>query len=97
MLTPRRIPNEREAPIPIRYKDSLLLARYRADFVCAGSVLLELKAQSLLGAVDEAQVIHYLRATGLQVALLANFGERSLQVRRFVHTRPNGKFSVESA
>jgi len=83
-LADRRIPFTREAAIPIRFLGRVLRTVYRADFVCAGKVLLELKAQSAVGDVDAAQVIHYLRGANLPVGLLANFGEADLHLRRFV-------------
>ena len=80
----RGIPYEREAAIRVTYRDRPLRTRYRADFVCAGKVLVELKAQAAMGAVEKAQVIHYLKASGIPVAILANFGELSLALKRFV-------------
>lgn len=83
-LVDRHIAFQREAPIAIRFLGRPLRTVYRADFVCAGQVLLELKAQSDIGRVEEAQVIHYLKGSGLPVGLLANFGEPELRLRRFV-------------
>jgi GxxExxY protein len=83
-LGERSIAFEREAAIPVRFKHHILRTVYRADFVCGGQVLLELKAQDSVGPVEHAQIIHYLKASGLPVGLLANFGEESLVVRRFV-------------
>lgn len=80
----RKIPYAREAPIPIRFLGRLLPTVYRADFVCAGRVLVELKAQSSVSDVESAQVIHYHKGSNLPVALLANFGEESLFLRRYV-------------
>jgi hypothetical protein len=57
---------------------------HRADFVCHGKVLLELKALAAVGPVDDAQVLHYLKASGLPVRLPANFGEASLALPRMV-------------
>lgn len=56
---------------------------YCVDFVC-GQVLVEAKALSVLAPVHEAQVINYLRASGLKRGLLPNFGTASLQHRRLV-------------
>jgi GxxExxY protein len=80
----RSIPFERESEISITYKGEPLACKYRADFVCFGEVIVELKALSALTSVDEAQVLNYLKATGHRRALLINFGAPSLQTRRFV-------------
>ena len=80
----RSIPFERESEIPISYKGKLLSCNYRADFVCFGEVIVELKALSALTSVEEAQVLNYLKATGYQRALLINFGAPSLQTKRLV-------------
>jgi len=50
-------------------------------------VTVELKALSKLGGVEEAQIINYLKATGLEVGLLINFGAPSLEHKRFANTR----------
>lgn len=88
---------QRECPLKLMYKGMELRTRYRADFI-VGDVLVELKSQAALTGIDEAQVIHYLRATGLGVALLINFGSKSCEVRRFVggSLLDPGKVSVES-
>jgi len=80
----RSIPFERESEISITYKGEPLACKYRADFVCFGEVIVELKALSALTSVEEAQVLNYLKATGYQRALLINFGAPSLHTRRFV-------------
>lgn len=83
-LSLREIPYQREVLIPISYKGQRLEASYRADFVCFGELLVELKALSSLSGKEEAQVINYLKATGLKRALLLNFGTRSLEYKRLV-------------
>jgi GxxExxY protein len=80
----RNIPFQREVILPIHYKGRLIKSNYRADFVAFGSIIVELKALSALSGVDEAQVLHYLKATGHKVGLLLNFGSPSLEFRRFV-------------
>jgi GxxExxY protein len=81
------IPYEREIPLPILYRGAVLQANYRADFLCHGSVLVELKALQKLSGTEEAQVINYLKASGLEKALLINFGGPSLEHRRLVLNR----------
>ena len=83
-LTSRNIPFEREVCLPITYKGQLLKTAYCADFICFGSVVVELKALAHLSGTEESQVINYLKATGYQIGLLLNFGARSLQHRRLV-------------
>ncbi len=75
---------ERQKALAVYYK-GIVLGDYRADLVVESSVIVELKAQKILTAIDEAQLINYLKATNLKVGLLFNFGARSLQqVRRVV-------------
>jgi len=88
----RRIPFLREVKLPLAYKGEALETTYCADFICFGSVVVELKALSRMSGTEEAQVINYLKATGHQVGLLINFGARSLEHRRFVLSK-----SVKSA
>lgn len=56
---------------------------YVADMVVEDKIIVEIKAVSELNAVHEVQLVNYLKATGLQVGLLINFG-RSVQVKRRV-------------
>ena len=80
----RNIPFRAQCEIPVFYKGDKLSTTYRADFICFDSVILELKAIRQLIVIEEAQVLHYLKASGLRVALLLNFGAPSLQQKRFV-------------
>lgn len=93
-LTTRNIPFHAQCEVPVFYKGERLTATYRPDFICFDSVIVELKALRQLTAVEEAQVLNYLKASDLRVALLVNFGAASLQQRRFV-TGPHP--SVQSA
>lgn len=80
----RAVPFDRECEIPVYYKGNLLSVGYRADFICFGEVLVELKALSRLTRLHDAQVINYLLATRYPRGLLLNFGSPSLQYKRFV-------------
>jgi GxxExxY protein len=83
-LTLRGIPFSKEQSIPVSYKGAELDVTYRADFVCYGSVIVELKSIKALTATEESQVINYLKATGFKKALLFNFGTIQLEYRRLV-------------
>ena len=96
-LEAREIPFRREAELPVLYKGQRLACDYRADFVCFGSVIVELKAVSELLGAHVAQVINYLKATSLEVGLLVNFGAESLQYKRLVLSPHNLRESVQSA
>lgn len=75
------IPFEREVKLEVRYRDELV-GVYRADLLVAGVLILELKAVQTILPEHEVQVVNYLTATGLERALLLNFGARSLQVKK---------------
>jgi GxxExxY protein len=80
----RDIPVEREVSYTVRYKGQDLPTRYRADLVCFGSVIVEVKAMRAIGEVEMAQAMNYLRASGLKRALLLNFSGRKLAYKRVV-------------
>src|SRR5437016_3398710 len=83
-FTERAIQFGKEVPLPVTYKGRLLECGYRADFICFGEVLVELKGIRMLTHYDTAQVINYLKATGLKKALLLNFGSTSLEFERII-------------
>lgn len=80
----RRIPWAGEVGLAITYADVELRVRYRADFVCYGGIIVEVKALTRLGGQEHAQIINYLRAAHLRRGLLLNFGTRSLEYERFL-------------
>lgn len=80
----RNIPFEREKELPVFYRGKQLKTYYKADFVCFGTIIVELKALDRLSEHEESQIINYLKASGLQKALLLNFGAKSLQHKRMV-------------
>lgn len=79
------IPFLHEVPMPIWYRGALLRTVYRADFVCYRLFIVELKAQAGTSRADEAQVVNYLRASGLEVGLLLNFATPTLSIRRLTN------------
>ena len=78
------IPYEREKKLPINYRGKILKTYYQTDFICYSTVIVELKALQQLSGNEEAQVLNYLKASGLHRALLINFGTKSLQYKRLV-------------
>lgn len=80
----RQIPFRPEVELIITYKGIQLDCKYRADFICFDDVIVEIKAQSELTGIDQAQTLNYLKATGYRRALLLNFGAHSLQFERLV-------------
>ena len=80
----RQVPYRRELALPVMYRGQPLNAFYRADFVCFGNLLVELKTLPRLSNVEFAQVINYLKASGLRKALLLNFAADKLEYKRLV-------------
>lgn len=85
-----------ELAIPIQYKKRPLPLGYRADFVCFGEVLVEVKALDGLGPVEQAQVMNYLKGANLHRAVLLNFGTTSLQYRRIVRRLPKDRDPLQN-
>lgn len=75
------IPFEREFNMPIYYRDHHIGTR-RVDFLVEGLISVELKAVIKFEDVHYAQAINYLEAYNLEIGLLINFGERSLNFSR---------------
>ena len=84
-LLERGIPYKREVQYPIVYKGKPTGIAFRADLVCYGEVIVELKAMKQLTGTERAQTINYLRASGLKRALLLNFGTALLSIERFIN------------
>ena len=85
-LCDRKIPASAQKEMPISYKGHPLKKTYIADFVAYGKIIVELKALDKLTAREEAQVINYLKSSGLEVGILINFGAPGLEWKRIVLT-----------
>ena len=70
----RGIPFESQKELRLSYKGEVLNLTYKPDLVCYGTVIVELKAIKEIDDVHRAQVFNYLKATGLRLGLLVNFG-----------------------
>jgi GxxExxY protein len=75
---------EQQRPVQVRY-DGEIIGDYVADILVEGKVVVELKAVTFLDRIHRSQCVNYLRATGLPICLLLNFGQRRLEVRRIVY------------
>lgn len=78
------IPYQREKEYPVSYKNTILPHRFYADFVVYNKIILEVKGVS--GIADEfiAQALNYLKVSGNKLALIVNFGELKLNIRRII-------------
>jgi GxxExxY protein len=84
----QEIPFVPQRPLPLECKGTILRVRYEPDFLCFEQIILELKAVTQLTDEHRAQVQNYLKATGLQLGLLVNFGHYpKLEWERIVNTR----------
>jgi GxxExxY protein len=82
-LRKRGLSIESQKTFPVLYEGTVV-GDYKADLVVAGKVILECKAVAALDQVHEAQLVNYLKASGLHIGLLINFGRSKLQYRRLV-------------
>ena len=83
----------RECEMPIFYREREIGTR-RVDFFVEGKVMVELKAVTALEDVHLAQAINYLEAYDLETGLLINFGAKSLEFRRLVHSKKTSASNV---
>jgi len=84
-LAMRNIPFKEQVPLEILYKGQPISHRYVPDMVLFEKIIVELKSISALGANEEAQLLNYLKATGLRLGLLINFGSKGkLEWKRLI-------------
>lgn len=84
-----------QAPIAVHFR-GILVGEFKADLLVEERVIIELKAVSQLGVVHEVQLVNYLKATGIPVGLLFNFGPRPQFKRRVFdpHANPRSSASI---
>jgi len=83
-LSRQGIKFERQKAVNISYKGAVI-GEYRLDFVVEGKIVLEIKAVSEMTPLFDAQVYSYLKAIGLKLGILLNFGQKSLVSKRVVN------------
>ena len=81
----RNISFKAEQPINITYKGYVLNKDYFADFICYDSIIIETKAVSKIIGAHKAQLLNYLKGTGLKLGIIVNFGEQSLKWERITN------------
>ncbi|MEX0938944.1 MAG: GxxExxY protein [Pirellulales bacterium] len=86
-LTLRTLRFQRQVPLPVVYKGVRLECGYRMDIVVESTVLVELKTVEKLQPIHEAQLLTYLKISGLKLGLLINFNVPVLKqgIKRIVH------------
>jgi len=80
----KSIPYQREVKFAVKYKNKILRNAYSADFIVFENIVLEIKSTQAISTAHKAQALSYLAITGLKLAIIINFGERSLTYNRIV-------------
>jgi GxxExxY protein len=86
-LKARGIKAAAQYPIKVRYKDQIV-GEYFADLVVENQVIIELKTVDRIEKIHEAQLLNYLKATGIKVGLLVNFKSTKADIKRLVLDLP---------
>lgn len=79
----QRVAFERQKALPVYYKDRQV-KEFFCDFWIDGKIMVEIKALKTLTTSEEAQLMNYLKATGVKLGMLLNFGEASLKFKRLI-------------
>ena len=83
-LVSRKLKAETESEIQVRYK-GVVVGDYQADLLVEDKVIVELKVAKEYQPADEAQLLNELKATGIKVGLLINFGRAKVEFKRLVY------------
>jgi len=86
---------ERQIPLQVSFR-GVVVGDFTADMIIDGKVLLELKAVDALSNQHFAQLLNYLKATGIEIGMAINFGTPKIQVRRF-DNRFGGQLNMDKA
>jgi GxxExxY protein len=88
-LAYQAIPFEAQKPLEISYRGQPIKHSYFPDLICYRNIIVELKAVKEIADEHRAQVFNYLKATGLKLGILVNFGsDQKLQWERIIRERP---------
>lgn len=84
----RQVPFESQKELVLIYKNEHLVQTYKPDFICYQKIIVELKAVKEIAPEHKAQLFNYLKATGLELGLLVNFGSYpKTEIIRIANTR----------
>ena len=85
---------EKQFPITVTYESSQIVGSFTADLFVESRILVELKSIRTLHPIHEVQLVNYLKATGVEVGLLINFGEHKVEVKRKHRSLPSANIPV---
>jgi len=88
-LKKRGLKVESQVPIKVFYKEKVA-GEYIADILIEGKVIVELKTVETIDKIHEAQLLNYLKATGIRVGILVNFKRPKAEIKRMVLNLPEG-------
>ena len=88
-LRSRGLKAESQVQIKVLYKEDVV-GEYIADIFVEDRVVVELKTVESLEKIHEAQLLNYLKATGLNIGMLVNFRHPKAEIKRLVHNLPEG-------
>jgi GxxExxY protein len=88
-LKQRGLKVESQVPIKVHYKENIV-GEYIADLLVEEKVIVELKTSEKIEKIHEAQLLNYLKATGVQIGLLINFKHQKADIKRMVLDLPEG-------
>ena len=86
-LENRGLEADKQVPIKVTYKDNLV-GEYFADILVENQVIIELKTVKNIDKNHEAQLLNYLKATGIKVGILVNFKQTRAEIKRMVLNLP---------
>ena len=81
-LTAKGLSIEEQYPLSVSFRGQII-GQFFADILVEQTVLVEIKAVSCLAEIHKAQLINYIKATGMEIGLLVNFGNQKLEFCRF--------------
>ncbi|MEA3358836.1 MAG: GxxExxY protein [Thermodesulfobacteriota bacterium] len=89
-LKRRGITADNQVPIKVIYKENVV-GEYIVDMLVEGKIIIELKTVKAIDKIHEAQLLNYLKATGIQVGILVNFKHPKAEIKRMVLDLPEGR------